>query len=243
MININKENKLDAEELHKKLESKTQYHKWIDRKIKEADLQEGIDFWSYLTKSTGGRPKTIYEFTIDAAKEVALLERNDKGKEIRRWLIGLSNKVEDGDLLSREQILYLTKLKTVFKYIENCDEAQKMNMASFVNGSTSKYVYADFHKMRNNILKLDKEIIDKRIKDFCIENNKNYIGKTKNIHVRMIQHFSFISHLPKECYDLTQNIDYITLDSQKEMVEVLVVIFQKLARLEQVFTNPLIKEE
>jgi hypothetical protein len=33
------------------------------------------------------------------------------------------------------------------------------------------------------------------------------------------------------------------LDSQKEMVEVLVVIFQKLARLEQVFTNPLIKEE
>lgn len=33
------------------------------------------------------------------------------------------------------------------------------------------------------------------------------------------------------------------LESQKEIVEVLVVVFQKIARLEQVFTNPLIKEE
>lgn len=33
------------------------------------------------------------------------------------------------------------------------------------------------------------------------------------------------------------------LETQKEIAEVLVVVFQKLARLEQVFTNPLIKNE
>jgi anti-repressor protein len=91
MIEINERGKIFGEEIHKSIESKlADYSIWVKRKIEYADLIEGIDFTTILLQSTGGRPKKEYEFTIDAAKEICLLEKNKKGKEIRRWLIGLS---------------------------------------------------------------------------------------------------------------------------------------------------------
>jgi phage anti-repressor protein len=179
MINV-KNNRVDARELQQLIGNKRKFANWIADCIKNVGMIEGVEYvTSMLIGKKGGKPSINYSLTIDAAKEICILSNTEGGRNLRRYLIGLSNKVENGDMFDREQVLYLTKLKTIFKYIENCDEAQKLNMANFASGSNSKYVYADFHKMRNNILKLDKETIDKRIKDFCIENNKNYIGKTK----------------------------------------------------------------
>lgn len=57
--------------------------------MKEYGFDEGTDFYSFLSESTGGRPATDYQITLDMAKEIAMLQRNEKGKEIRRKLIEL----------------------------------------------------------------------------------------------------------------------------------------------------------
>lgn len=83
--------RVNARELHEALEIKTQFNKWIERMI-EYGFTEGIDFWSFLSKTqNGGRPSVEYNLTISMAKEVAMLQRNEKGKEVRNYFI----KVED----------------------------------------------------------------------------------------------------------------------------------------------------
>jgi anti-repressor protein len=53
----------------------------------EYGFNDGIDFSSILSESTGGRPATDHQLTIDMAKEIAMLQRNEKGKQARQYFI------------------------------------------------------------------------------------------------------------------------------------------------------------
>ncbi|WP_273715149.1 phage antirepressor KilAC domain-containing protein [Leuconostoc mesenteroides] len=78
---------VNARDLHKALEVKTQFNKWIERMI-EYGFVDGTDFWSFLSKtSNGGRPSVEYNLTISTAKEIAMLQRNEKGKQVRNYFI------------------------------------------------------------------------------------------------------------------------------------------------------------
>lgn len=79
---------LSARDLHNQLQIHTKFNDWFSR-MKEYGFDEGTDFYSFLSESTGGRPATDYQITLDMAKEIAMLQRNEKGKQIRKKLIEL----------------------------------------------------------------------------------------------------------------------------------------------------------
>lgn len=74
-------------ELYECLESKQEYSNWVKNRLKECDSIVDEDFTIILSKSTGGRPKQEYIIKLDTAKEMAMLERNEKGKQVRRYFI------------------------------------------------------------------------------------------------------------------------------------------------------------
>lgn len=86
LIKINSENKVDGHELHDFLQVETPFKKWIDRMI-EYGFVEGTDFWTKMSESTGGRPATEYEMTISMAKEICMIQRNERGKQARQYFI------------------------------------------------------------------------------------------------------------------------------------------------------------
>lgn len=90
IIKVNYENPnrptVSGRELHEGLEVKTPYDKWFPRMC-EYGFTEDIDFSTFLSKSTGGRPGTDHQLTIDMAKELCMLQRSDKGKEYRQYFI------------------------------------------------------------------------------------------------------------------------------------------------------------
>ena len=86
LIKINSENKVDGHELHDFLQVETPFKKWIDRMI-EYGFVEGTDFWTKMSESTGGRPATEYEMTIGMAKEICMIQRNERGKQARLYFI------------------------------------------------------------------------------------------------------------------------------------------------------------
>lgn len=78
---------VNARDLHAALQVQTQFNHWIERKIQSCGLQESLDFWSNLSKSTGGRPGVEYQITLDAAKHMAMTEHTEIGKQVRQYFI------------------------------------------------------------------------------------------------------------------------------------------------------------
>nr|WP_317413259.1 antA/AntB antirepressor family protein [uncultured Solibaculum sp.] len=79
---------VSARELHEFLEVKTAYKDWFPRMC-EYGFSEGTDFCSFLSESTGGRPAQDAQLTIDMAKEICMLQRNERGKQARQYFIQL----------------------------------------------------------------------------------------------------------------------------------------------------------
>ncbi|WP_019221591.1 antA/AntB antirepressor family protein [Bartonella senegalensis] len=78
---------VSARNLHTFLEVKTSFKDWIIRRIKECKFKEGYNFCSFLSESSGGRPSKEYYLTLDMAKHLSMIERNDKGHEARQYFI------------------------------------------------------------------------------------------------------------------------------------------------------------
>src|SRR5690606_15518208 len=78
---------IDARSLHQNLGVKSIFANWIKSRIEDYGFEEGRDFFPNLEKSLFGRPKKEFHLTLDMAKELAMLERNEVGREIRRYFI------------------------------------------------------------------------------------------------------------------------------------------------------------
>jgi phage anti-repressor protein len=77
---------VDARLLHSFLEVATQFKDWIARRIEEYGFIDDQDFRSFLS-GTKGRPAKDYHLNLDMAKELSMVERNEKGKQARRYFI------------------------------------------------------------------------------------------------------------------------------------------------------------
>lgn len=78
---------VNARELHEFLQSKQEFANWIKNRIEKYGFIEGEDFLTTLSKSTGGRPSREYHLKMDTAKEIAMVENNDRGREARKYFI------------------------------------------------------------------------------------------------------------------------------------------------------------
>lgn len=77
----------DARELHAFLEVGRDFTNWIKDRIEQYGFEDGRDFSPILAKSSGGRPSTEYAISLDMAKELAMVERNEKGRQARKYFI------------------------------------------------------------------------------------------------------------------------------------------------------------
>lgn len=80
-----------ARDLHEFLEVKTAYKDWFPRMC-EYGFAEGEDYCSFLSdRSDGlpGKPRQDAQLTIDMAKEICMLQRNERGKQARQYFLQL----------------------------------------------------------------------------------------------------------------------------------------------------------
>jgi phage anti-repressor protein len=101
LIKIKQENNkklVDGRDLHTFLESKQEFSNWIKARIEKYGLKEGEDFLTILSKSTGGRPTIEFAIVLDAAKELAMVEGNEKGKQARRYFIDCEKKLNNASI-------------------------------------------------------------------------------------------------------------------------------------------------
>lgn len=111
-------------EMHKALGAPSTYREWVKRRLKDVEALEDEDFTTVeISTVAGGAPKKEHIIQLDTAKEMAMLERNEKGKQVRRYFIRIE-KVYKNEM--RRQIAEMSKLDEVYgKILENQQVIEK----------------------------------------------------------------------------------------------------------------------
>ncbi|HCP2421404.1 antA/AntB antirepressor family protein [Escherichia coli] len=89
---------VNARDLHTFLDVGKRFASWIVERIAEYGFVENQDFMiiSQVREKIGrGRPAKDYHLTLDTAKELAMVERNEKGRQIRRYFIECEKKLRN----------------------------------------------------------------------------------------------------------------------------------------------------
>jgi len=158
---INKES-LDtvcARELHKELESKQQFSNWIISRIEQTGFSHGVDFIN-INNSIYTPARKEYYLTIDAAKHIAMMERNEKGKEARQYFIDVEKSL-------------------ISKLPKNFAEALRLaadQQESIIKLEASNKIKDDYVIASN---KASIESGDIKVSEFCKSSNILDIGKNK----------------------------------------------------------------
>ncbi|OOR88003.1 hypothetical protein B0181_09240 [Moraxella caviae] len=96
---------VNARHLHKNLGVKSRFNDWIKIRIHEYGFIQNVDYIlvteKIVTKTRGGNRKATndYHLTLDMAKELAMVEKTEKGRQIRRYFIECEKRLND-DILS-----------------------------------------------------------------------------------------------------------------------------------------------
>ncbi|MCT8761549.1 antA/AntB antirepressor family protein, partial [Glaesserella parasuis] len=94
----------NARDLHLFLEIKSGFDNWIKNRITDYSFIQDEDY-IIVTERTNGRPRKEYHITLDMGKELAMVERNEKGRQIRKYFIECERKANSQN---EQQIAPLT---------------------------------------------------------------------------------------------------------------------------------------
>lgn len=149
---------VNARDLHAFLESKQKFADWIKDRIQQYGFIESQDFIVILGKTpNGGRPAKEYHISLDMAKELSMVERNEKGKQARQYFIEcerqaktathvipqtlpdalrlaaeMAEKVQHLSLVNKEQQTEIDSLKNLFQVgitpVQFCKQLNGVNI-------------------------------------------------------------------------------------------------------------------
>ncbi|MGS5517700.1 antA/AntB antirepressor family protein [Clostridioides difficile] len=153
-----------ARELHSNLEVKRQFIDWIEDRIKQYGFKENEDysvFHKNVKNSNGGRPSKEYVLKLDVAKELAMVQNNHKGREIRRYFIRLEkllNRTLSNSQLSQiNTIVNESLLKMDVKHNIQMEQLKKERSEYYRPTSKTKYDISSYIKERLGISKVNEE--------------------------------------------------------------------------------------
>lgn len=97
---------VNGRELHEVLQSGQDFSTWIKKRLSECDAEENKDYellHNSVEQISGKKHRIDYIIKLDIAKEVAMLERNPKGKQVRKYFIAVEKKYKQG-IVDRSQL-------------------------------------------------------------------------------------------------------------------------------------------
>lgn len=153
MFNIqekeNGEIAIRGRELHEALEIKTQYTKWFER-MTEYGYQENIDYIAISQKrlTAQGNVTTYIDhaLTIDTAKEIAMIQRNEIGRAVRQHFIRIEDAWNSPEMIVERALQIQTnKVEKLEAQVEK--DKPKVLFADSVVGSQSSILVGELAKL------------------------------------------------------------------------------------------------
>lgn len=112
-------------ELHGALLVKSPYREWSQRRLKDCDALENEDFEAVEISTPSGQTKKDHIIKLDTAKEMAMLERNDKGKQVRKYFIQVEEKYKQTAININQLSPELQMFNQIFQQVAKTELEQK----------------------------------------------------------------------------------------------------------------------
>lgn len=167
---------IDARLLHQQLQVSSRFNDWIKNRITEFGFEEGNDYFVYSNFSNqklfrwgGNRRSVEYNLTLDMAKELAMIERNEVGRRVRRYFIAVENEMRDayktGRLLPKGVKSSEINGRKLYPFLR---------LSLKLGYSSSGSLYYRRHRYPNHFIKLDKIW-------YCTEEMANMMAMYKSL--------------------------------------------------------------
>jgi anti-repressor protein len=182
-------NSINAREIHEYLKIKTPFSMWIKRAIEKYDFLENEDFTTHKFVN-GKATQTDYIVSFDMAKELCIVEPNEKGKETRKYFISVEKQYQQQikPLTINEQIALIAqghqeveqRLTQIEHKIENditLTSAQKFHLKEIVTKKV--FEIKNNHNLDDSFTKKNYQRIWKKLKNHFIVSSYMEIPKSK----------------------------------------------------------------
>ncbi|HEL2246385.1 TPA: phage antirepressor KilAC domain-containing protein [Streptococcus suis] len=147
-VNDNQEPVVSGRQLHEALEVKTPYSMWFERMV-EYGFTENQDFLlNNFVKQTGrgGHNKVDHVIKLDMAKEIAMIQRTERGKQVRQYFIQVEKDFNSPEkIMARALLLADKKVHQLEAQIEA--DKPKVLFADAVSASHSSILVGDLAKL------------------------------------------------------------------------------------------------
>ena len=169
----------NARELHSFLEIQTRYNDWVKNRINEYGFIQDEDYL-VITERTNGRPRKEYHITLDMGKELGMVERNERGRQIRKYFIECERRASQPKQIALpepekkftfefteyelQQLAWLwfafKRGVGTFQHIERAFNVLGSNMSSQIYGQAYEYL---------SVLRSTNQILNRITSDFDID--------------------------------------------------------------------------
>lgn len=174
----------NARELHTFLEIQTRYNDWIKNRINEYGFIQDEDYL-VITERTNGRPRKEYHITLDMGKELGMVERNERGRQIRKYFIECERRASQPKQIALpepekkftfefteyelQQLAWLwfafKRGVGTFQHIERAFNVLGSNMSGQIYGQAYEYL---------SVLRSTNKILNRLTNDFDIDQMTNW---------------------------------------------------------------------
>ncbi|AND04562.1 TPA: phage antirepressor KilAC domain-containing protein [Streptococcus pyogenes] len=148
-LNENQEPIVSGRDLHQALEIKTQYTKWLER-MSDYGFEENEDYVAIsqkrLTAQGNQTEYTDHVLKLDMAKEIAMLQRNEKSKQVRKYFIQVEKDFNSPEkIMARALLMADKKLHKLEAQIEA--DRPKVLFADAVSASHTSILVGELAKL------------------------------------------------------------------------------------------------
>lgn len=149
LIKVNYENErptVSGRELHGFLEVGTEFRHWFPRMC-EYGFTEGVDYTPVIFEHPQNHQSTTdYQLTIEMSKEIAMIQRNEKGKQARQYFIALEKQWNTPEaVMARALKMAETTIKTLQTTV--IEQRPKVIFADAVSASKTSILVGDMAKL------------------------------------------------------------------------------------------------
>ena len=202
---------VSGRELHEALEIETPYHKWFPRMC-EYGFTENEDYSVtdiFVPNSNGGKQTQMnHQLTIPMAKEICMLQRNEKGKEFRQYFIKVEEAWNSPEMIMKraleianrkvqelettvavrdQQISELTPKASYYDVVLSCKDAISTTEIAKDYGKSAKWLNKLLHEKGIQFRQGDIWLLYQKYaeKGYTITKTQTYSGNDGAVHSKL----------------------------------------------------------